>query len=304
MASGYNDFESKEKDTNNNIISFWVLKYLGEKYHPSLVLDGPSTGTSKELIKEKISIPRMIYAPQISEGDAQGMRNQKTCRVIEMTLSNAIRNVDGKGIPNRVMKKISVFNLDFMGSIFGRKRSGGGADFCPEIYPLNDFNDCLARTKARDVIISITFSNRTGSEITKDLKYFEGREHDFGEQIDQDFLIPIMKLHGYRFVKGAYRYYRREKKSTLMWFFIYYITKDETINTNEIRLPISPIKPKPKSNPKPVKRLFWGFNPNFKESYVPEGEKIISEPPPRKRSTPAYERKKDPRPKRQIRPRY
>jgi hypothetical protein len=239
----------------------------------------------------------MIYAPQFSERDADEMDRHRFCQTLRMTFSQAVRNVNGVGIPADIMGSMAVFNLDFMGSAFGREASRRKRLPHPEIYPLNDFSDCLERTGVDNIVISMTVSDRMGVKITREFKLFKGRDN-FGEQLDEDFLIPIINFHQYRVVKKGYRSYRRNQEGTMMWFFIYHITKDHSINPDEIDFARNPFK----------KSLFWGFNPAFPESWVTGvvPPKIGTSQPSRKRATPAFTRTVEegtraPRPKRIIR---
>lgn len=290
MAAEYEDYKCLRKEENNCLIARWALENLSEGFHPALVIDGPSARTSSTLIDTGVSTRDLIFAPQFSETDAGEMRRHNFCHVLEMTVSEAVSNINGGGIPREIMETIAVFNLDFMGSVFGRRACTRKRLRLPEVYPLNDLSDCLSKTRVKDAIVAITVSDRMGSKMTKDVKYFEGMS-DFGEQLIQDFFTPIIYYHKYRIVKENYNSYSRkhvdsrgkEKKGAIMWFFIFYITKDEDINPDEIEFARDPFKDS----------LYWGFNPGFDDSWIakedvcPSKSAIVET---RKRDAPSGER--------------
>lgn len=312
MASDFDDFESKEKNRNNTLLALWVKRYLtsvprtkhivrgldkpftiaptrrtcrlSDRY--ALILDGPESRTSRKLIEMGVSSPHMIYTPQLNKEDAKKMRKNLTSNVYQTTLTSAIHF----NIRLDIIRQMSIFYLDFMGSVFGRERqeTKTGKLIVQEIYPLSDFHDCLKMTDSQDVVIAMTVCDRMGAKITKDVKLFEGRKN-FGEQIDEDFLRQIIHLLQYRVVKSYFYSYQRGSdtastshvpttptggrgrkgtrisaqgspsgKTAKMWFFIYYLKKDLRINPEKAEIPISPFN----------RNLFWGFNPAFKDSKV------------------------------------
>lgn len=222
----------------------------------AVVLDGPCVGTSTAFVKGGISEPNMIIAPQFNDKDAAEMEKQKMCKVVRSTLSDTIRYSE-----DRILEFVSIFNLDFMGSVFGRKRTGIQK---PEVYPLSDFNDCLSKTKEKEVIISLTVSERMGVSLTKEKIYFEGREGDFGRQIHKDFLTPIVHYNQYRVLREKIVRYQRIKKSktasgtAYMWCFIYYLRKDLRLDPSTVEFAKDPDDP----------TYLWGFNPDFDDSYI------------------------------------
>lgn len=260
MSVEYTDFKCPTKDDNNALIVRWVDDHLGKGPFHALVLDGPLVGTSKAFIAGGVSIPSMIYAPQFNADDAKKMERAKKCVTIRATLSQVIRGDLKRGIPQRVISDIAVFNLDFMGSIFGRRAAGSKC----EVYPLSDFHDCLANTEREKVIISITVSERMGKKLSRDDMYFEGREGNFGKQVHKDFLIPIANFNQYRVVCTKRKRYRRiartktESGTAAMWFFIYCLRKDLSIDPETVDFARSPFDEK----------VFWGFNPKFDDSWA------------------------------------
>lgn len=246
---GYSDIESAEKNKNNETIARWAKFYLGKgrRYH-ALVLDGPDTRTSKKLIENNLTTSSMIYAPQYDDKDAEKMRSQRTCVVIRSTLSRVARSRSYK-IPTRL---VQIFNLDFTGSIFGRQKT----PYTPGFYPLQDTYDCLLRTEQDDVILSVTVADRHGN-MTREEKFFEGRE-DFGDQINVDFLVPVINACGFKVIDHNYHWYSRTSGSAKMWFFIYYIHRDGRYKHDSVDFAIHPKIPK----------LLWGFNPDFPSSYA------------------------------------
>lgn len=258
MTSDYSDFRCVVKNDNNELIVTWAYLYLGSGHRYALVLDGPRVGTSSALIRGNVSIPSMIYAPQFNDEDADKMERTKKCVVIRSTLARAISYDLKDGIPHHILQKIAVFNLDFMGSIFGRKACGSKS----EIYPLSDFYDCLRLTDEKEIIISITVSERMGP-MTREQKYFDDRVGDFGAQIHKDFLVPVINFNQYLVIKSKRQRYRRvqnAKVGAAMWFFIYYLRKDLRIDPSTVKFAKNPDD----------ESLYWGFNPDFEDSKVQE----------------------------------
>lgn len=287
MTAQYKDIINDQKAANNRRIAKWSTKYLDRGPHYVLVLDGPETRTSKKLISRGVSTPSRIFAPQFNKRDAISMENRNTCRVLRMTLSDAVNNVNNQGIPPTIMSKMTVFNFDYMGSVFGRR----GSTSVSEIYPLSDILKSLSLTRKRDIIVSITVSDRLGSKITKEKKYFEGREGNFGQQLDQDFFMPVFTYTQYGLIKGQYYWYRREQpktkltaptstmttrsgrrakvvqietpkasKGAIMWFFIYHLRKNPRLRSSEVEFALSPFEGEEK--------WMWGFNPAHDDSWV------------------------------------
>jgi len=288
MPAEYKDIVSYHKSLNNETIARWVAMKLGLGTHHCLVLDGPMCRTSAELLERKLSKPHMIYAPQFNKRDAIKMKNRNMCNVFPMTLSQAVANVDDGGIPASIMAKISVFNFDYMGSVFGRR---GTSPSNPEIYPLTDLMDCLEKTKKKDIIVSITVSDRLGSKISLEKKFFEGREGNFGKQLDKDFFIPVFNYNQFQMVKGQFYCYSREQgpepvavapgrsrygrpvkaggfntspakkpKSAKMWFFIYHLRKDQSLDPETVDFALSPMEGE--------ESYIWGFNPSRPDSHA------------------------------------
>lgn len=263
----YEDFESSVKNNNNRRIALWARRYLKREPHYALVLDGPETRTSNALIGAGVSLPDIIYAPQYSSYDASLMRKKKTCVVIDGSLSNAIRSQSRTKISRLLARKISIFNLDFTSSIYGKMKT----KYEEECYPLQDFYDCLGATSQDEVIISLTVSDRIGC-MTVDEKYYDGRTC-FNEQIHLDFLTPIAQYHGYRIMRKDYRSYRRTPRGTTMRFFIYHLRRYKRNAPESIDFAIYNGR-HVFHHPKGLKdmRLLRGFNPDFEGSWVCKDE--------------------------------
>lgn len=180
MALEYSDFKCEAKDKNNNRIVKWTKQFMQDPApYFAVVLDGPCVGTSTAFVKGGISEPNMIIAPQFNDKDAAEMEKQKMCKVVRSTLSDTIRYSE-----DPILEFVSIFNLDFMGSVFGRKRTGIQK---PEVYPLSDFNDCLSKTKEKEVIISLTVSERMGGKSNKRKDLFRGKRRRLWQANTQGF---------------------------------------------------------------------------------------------------------------------
>jgi hypothetical protein len=246
----YNDFACEMKGENNCTIARWIKKYLGSKKHFVLELDGPLVGTARALIDAGVSTPARIYAPQFNSAHADQMEKYGQCKVIRGSLCDAIWNLDGKGIPKKIIGQIAVLHADYMGAIFGNAAKG--------LYPLSDLCDFLYLTKQDKLILAFTFSDRMGPHITREIKLYDNRKN-LGEQIDLDFLTPAMNHAQYAVRQREYYSYRRTPNSAQMWFFIYYVEKDPSINPARIELARSPFDP----------TKLWGYDPKSPDTYVP-----------------------------------
>jgi hypothetical protein len=209
----YKDFICKEKNINNNLIVFFIKKYLN-KIDNIILLDGRLLLTSKILKKNFDVNNNQINVSEIDKTTyvLQRIANNNICTLYNNYLYETL-----KKFKNNKLARFNVFYFDYTCTLIGNKTT----------FPMEDINFSLSYTKHKKIIFALTFSPREGRGLFTHRKNMK-------EQMSLDYLEKIFTFHKFKIIKSKIRSYKRTKKSMPMVFFLYYLKKDIMIDNSNV----------------------------------------------------------------------
>lgn len=213
----YSDKPTKEKQIHNNLIYNFSKKLLKSYKIHALILDGPSLGTTKKLLKLKDRLEE-INIVEINDNTFNSIKTNLASNNIDPLLVK-VYNCHLNDFIVDLNPLTNLFYLDSMGSYFSSKNKEG-TDKVAE--------NALKKIVSEKVIFAATFCLRSGKQgIT-----FDQEAHLTIHSLEQLFIKYCFNYIRLNPKKGGLRYKGKNSSCKNMMFVLYLLEKDQ-VNYDE-----------------------------------------------------------------------
>lgn len=244
MQQSYEDFEDEDKININNKIASELQNLSNIN---GLYLDGELMLTTKTLINNDIKYNNLSIV-ELDEStynkQKEELSNHENINTHNMSLKDFINNENN----NNIIEKCNFIYADFMNTIVGSDHKN--------IFPLEDINNFLKKTKRNNILFCCTFSTR------KKLSLKVSKKIPLNKVLFDAFLEPLFIRHQYKVKNLTSIKYSRYMAGSTMITYVIKLKKDLSINSGLAEF----IK---KRDKKTKKTKWYGYSMNEYKNNIP-----------------------------------